>query len=222
MALARFLLVGALAACAACGSNSDSEVSSNPRREVVKPKPYEVTVGHVQISVSLPRGWRGQGGFLIAPDEHDCACRGLFFHELPYAVYDPDANYGRILPRGSFVEWLVHHPHLRVRGRRAVVVGGVSGEMIDFDVLRIDREAQRNGFCGLTNSAGPCLPITADPDEEGYVSIELWPSDPGEPYTFIVLEVSARRSLLVEVQGFEREKPDFERVLSTVRLRADP
>lgn len=87
-------------------------------------------------------------------------------------VFDPRTN-RPVRLRIDFLSWLRRHPHLRVTAPRAITIGGVPARELSGRVLSPDHQAFEKGYCGLTLSAGPCVPITADPTEEGYVSYEL-------------------------------------------------
>jgi len=90
--------------------------------------------------------------------------------------------------------FLRRNPNLKITQERRVRVKGAPGILVAGKVVRADPDAPE-GYCGLTLSRAPCVPLTTDmtPDE-GYVSISF---DPHQRFCFIDLHASAGRFLII-------------------------
>ena len=72
--------------------------------------------------------------------------------------------------------------------------GGGRRSQIDFFVSRGDANARHSDMCGEEFIRDvPCPPITADPNDEGYVG---WYLDPGTIYRFIDVSMPSRRVII--------------------------
>jgi hypothetical protein len=112
----------------------------------------------------------------------------LIFHALPHRVYDPAKNRGVVL-HGDFLLWLQRHPFLRVGRIQHLRLGKFVATAVDGKVKHATQE------CGESMSHFPCVPITVDPDPEGFVSFSL---EPGEIFRIIEARTPGR-SVVMEI-----------------------
>jgi hypothetical protein len=120
----------------------------------------------------------------------------------------------------DFLVWLQHHPLLQVGRIFRVRLGSVIGRGVDGWVRAQDPRAYRDGYCGETLSAASCVPVTADPNIEGYVSWALEPA-PGEAFRIIEIRTN-RGALAIEIATYKRDDSEAltaaaMRLLSTLR-----
>lgn len=128
-----------------------------------------------------------------------------------------DSRLGRIVPfPQDLVDFVARNPYVRVVGTRTVQLRNVAARQLDF-VARDDPKARKEGLCGEYGIRDdPCLPITADPNVEGYVSFTL---ELGEPQRLIDIRTQSGRLILVlgDVDLFS-EFAAAERLLKTLRV----
>ena len=128
-----------------------------------------------------------------------------------------DSRLAQVVPFPSdLTEHVAQSPYVRVIDRRAVDLGGVQAKQIDFFVNNGDANARHSDMCGEEFIRDvPCLPITADPNDEGYVS---WWLDPGTFYRLIdVWTPSGRVVISIDVDD-AGELEATEALLSTLRF----
>ncbi len=115
-----------------------------------------------------------------------------------------DSRLAQVVPFPSDLgEHIARSPYVQVVDQRVVNLGGIDASQIDFVVREGDPNARHADMCGeeFVRDA-PCLPITADPNDEGYVS---WSLDPGTAYRLI--DVSAPSGRLIIWDGCRPLEP---------------
>jgi hypothetical protein len=133
----------------------------------------------------------------------------VFFHALPRRVEDPRTHRGVIL-RGDFLAWLQRHPFLRVGRIQHLRLGMFIATAVDGRVQRA------NQVCGESMSHYPCVPITVDPNAEGFVSFSL---EPGHIFRIIKVKTPGR-SVVIEIRTVKKAQPFIPaamRLLRTLR-----
>ena len=111
---------------------------------------------------------------------------------------------------------LAKSPYVTVLDLRTVNLGGVDANQVDLLVNRGDPNARHADMCGEEFIRDvPCLPVTADPNDEGYVS---WHLTPGNFYRLIDVSAPSGR-IIVSIEGEElSELAATERILETLRV----
>lgn len=127
----------------------------------------------------------------------------LIFHALPRRVHDPKIHRGVVL-QGDFLAWLQRHPSLRVGRIQHLRLGRFVATAVDGKVKHANQE------CGESMSHFPCVPITVDPDPEGFVSFSLVR---GEIFRIIEARTPGR-SVVMEI---ESGKPFRSKAMSLLR-----
>jgi hypothetical protein len=207
-------LAASLVASGASVSPADATTASEPTRTTITEATTQSTsitqttttvptVGkrrivwtHPVLTLDLTTGWK----FLFDDPQTHALIRnerrydGVYFHALPRSVYDPRKNRGVAL-HSDFLAWLRQHPFLQVGRIHQLKLGKFVATAIDGRVRRADPDALDQGFCGESNSRGPCVPITVDQNAEGYVGFAL---DPGEIFRIIKVK-TRRRAVVVEI-----------------------
>jgi hypothetical protein len=120
----------------------------------------------------------------------------VYFHALPRRVHDPRTNRGVAL-RGDFLAWLQRHPFLRLGRIQHLRLGMFTATAVDGSVKRT------NQVCGESMSHYPCVPITVDPNAEGFVSFSL---EPGEVFRIIKVKTPGR-SVVIEIRTVKKAQP---------------
>jgi len=133
----------------------------------------------------------------------------VYFHALPRWVHDPKTNRGGVL-QGDFLTWLQRHPSLRVGRIQHLRLGKFVATAVDGKVKHANQE------CGESMSHFPCVPITVDPDPEGFVSFSL---ERGEIFRMIKVKTPGR-SVVIQIATFGKAQPFIAaamRLLRTLR-----
>lgn len=128
-----------------------------------------------------------------------------------------DSRLAQIVPFPSdLTEHLATSPYVEVFDRRTIHLGGLEAKQIEFAVEQGDPSARQNDMCGeYLLRDEPCLPISADPNDEGYVS---WSLSPGESYRLIDLSSPSGRVILYVELGEPSQRSIAEKLLRTLRV----
>lgn len=140
----------------------------------------------------------------------------VYFYEPRRKAWD--SRTGRIVPfPDDLVDFVASNPYVRVERVGTARFGELTARQIDFVVRQGDPKARRESLCGeYTLRDDPCLPISADANEEGYVSFSL---ELHEPQRLIDLHTRSGRLILL-VSGIDRfrQLTEAERLLRTLRV----
>jgi hypothetical protein len=189
------LLVAIAVGVSFCSAASTGSASPRPKVWVVWKKP--------RLTLQPRRGWRYESGPSVTRwIGHDFG--GIYFQVLPRRVYSPRTHRPAIRSV-DFLVWLQHHPLLRAGHIYRVRLGNVVARVLDGRVVAADDRAYADGYCGETMSQAPCVPLTADPNIEGYVS---WALEPGDLFRIIEIETN-RGSLAIEIDPPEKAADEF-------------
>jgi hypothetical protein len=109
----------------------------------------------------------------------------------------------------------VAHPLLKTTAVKNIRVAVFPAQVVDGRVRSADFRAYAGGFCGQTNDASPCIPLTADIGPEGYVTLSLYPR---ETFRFISARLPHGRKLLIEIDGTHRFIQSAMKFLKTLKL----
>jgi hypothetical protein len=138
------------------------------------------------------------------------------FHRPPRYAWDSRSGRAVPFPR-DLVRFVARNPYLRVVGTRTFRLGGVMARQIDIVVRRGDARARQMSLCGeYAVRDEPCVPITADRDEEGYTSISVEPRH-ATRLTDVRIP-SGRIIVVVQVRGSFTQLSGTERIVRTLRL----
>jgi hypothetical protein len=137
----------------------------------------------------------------------------------PFPIHTSRAHNRAPFP-ADFIGFLRHHPRLRAARPIAVRIGGVRGTLLDVTATSNDPEGQAESLCGTPSWNEPCLPISHDPDAEGFVSVALWR---GLRARFIYLRTRSWQLVVVVRRPrnprMDREvRPIFNRILNSTRF----
>jgi hypothetical protein len=172
-------------------------------------------------TISVPSGWQLDASY-PAPGLHAYRTRlypktkgMIIFLKSPTVVFDPKQHRGVRL-RMTFLDWIVRHPHLKTTAVQSLRLAGRTARAVDGHVRSADSPGLRKGFCGPTLSKSPCVPLTADKDNRGYVTLSL---EPKATFRFITIVVPHRRQLLVQIVGERSFIQRALKVLGTLKLK---
>lgn len=165
-----------------------------------------------RLTIRIGPTW-GAGKGNVGPWDEADMFSDIAFTKVPRIVYDPRSDKGTFAP--DFVAWLLQHEYLETEPPVQVRFGELVGTQVEFRVIRDDPTAMDAGFCGTTNSRGPCLPLTADPSDEGYVSLYVIG---GEQNRFVVLHGRAEGVLIVVTRGSPGFYERADSVLRSLKL----
>jgi hypothetical protein len=183
---------------------------------------WAVSVDFPGLTIRLPHGWTFSPNYW-SPELHThFSGLGLIsqsgpsfgFLKPPAIVFDHRSH--RAVRLGTtFLEWLATHPLLKTTAVKNIRVAGLPAQMVDGQVRSADFRAYNLGFCGETNSASPCVPLTADKDSEGYVTLSL---SPRETFRFITVFLPHGRKLLIQIDDTGGALRRAMNTLSTLRV----
>jgi hypothetical protein len=140
------------------------------------------------------------------------------FYEAPDSAWDAATSRPTGFP-SDLARFLARNPYVKVVRSGAVRLGRFSAQQIDVVAgNKTDRMAFDAGYCGETLSPSPCIPISADKGEEGFVSLAL---DAGAQTRLIDLKTSAGR-VIIEVPGIGpiTARSGVGRILRTLQIGA--
>ena len=172
-------------------------------------------------TISVPSGWQLDASY-PAPGLHAYRTRlypntkgMIIFLKPPKVVFDPKQHRGVRL-RTTFLDWIVRHPHLKTTTVKSLRLAGLTARAVDGQVRSADSPGFRKGFCGPTMSKNRCVPLTADKDSRGYVTLSL---EPRATFRFITIVLAHRRELLVQIDGGRSFIQRAVKVLGTLKLK---
>jgi hypothetical protein len=216
--LAWFLLVaGVVAATAAAPTNA---LVDNPGGKKQEDR-QALSRDFPGATIAVPTGWQLDASY-PAPGLHAYRTRlypntkgMIIFVRPPKVVFDPKQHRGVRL-RTAFLDWIAKHPHLKTTSVKSLRLAGLTARAVDGQVRSADGPGSRRGFCGATFSRNPCVPLTADKDNRGYVTLSL---EPRATFRFITILLPHRRQLLVQIDGGRSFIQRATKVLGTLKLK---
>jgi Tol biopolymer transport system component len=175
------------------------------------------------LTILVPAGWSLQANYWhpalhthttsLGPDAASDG-RGLLFLKPPGVVFDPK-KHRAVRLRTTFLAWILTHPHLKTTAIKNVRLAGFPAQMVDGRVRSADSLAFNKAFCGETMSQSPCVPLTANKDNEGYVTLALAPH---ASFRFISVRLPHGRKLLILTDGGRAAKAAM-KILGTLQLK---
>lgn len=177
----------------------------SPRVSLVVAEPWYFEYGTLYVDNNLVQRFPGYGPGM-----------SIWFKEPTRKAWDSPSGRKVPFPR-DLVKFVIRNPYVRVLGLKPVRLGGIAARQIDVVARRGDPKGREANLCGeFAVRDEPCVPITADSDDEGFTSLSL---EPGEPVRLIDLRTPSGR-LIIVVRGHERVRQlsGAERILQTLRV----
>jgi WD40 repeat protein len=153
-----------------------------------------------RITALLPAGWKLSQGdpkqstlVYMSTEEPMTLPMGVSFHRV-FRVHDPRTHRSAPFP-ADFIGFLRRHPRLRTGPPAAVRVGGLRATQVDVTAVSFDPKGHDEGLCGRPSLGDPCVPISTDPNVEGWTSVAF---DKGQRARFIYVRTPKWKLVIIE------------------------